>query len=363
MTTHSIEDNAAVHSGGTGEAGVTCRTERSAGSVSSWKPAIAAYQQPSKWRATWQLVNSIGGYLLTWILLYFAVGISWWLTIPLVVIAAGLQVRIFIIFHDCGHGSFFRSARANNFWGFVCGLLTFTPYARWRWEHNRHHARSGNLDHRGTGDIWTMTVEEYLEASRWRRFAYRLVRNPVILFGFAPIYLSLIKERLPNKRGRSREKRSVLWTNLAVLAFAVGMCLIFGVVEYVIIQLLILLVSGSVGIWLFYVQHQFEDAYWARGEAWNYTDAALEGSSYYKLPRVLQWFTGNIGFHHIHHLSPRVPNYNLQRCHEASPLFKQVEGITLMTSLKCLSLRLWDESSRKLVGYGHLKQAGSEAGR
>lgn len=330
--------------------------------ISSWKQAVAAYQRPCKWRASWQLVNSIGAYVLTWFLMYFAVQVSWWLTVPLAVVAAGLQVRIFIIFHDCGHGSFFNSGRANSFWGFVCGLLTFTPFHRWRWEHNRHHARSGNLDHRGTGDIWTMTVQEYLEASRWQRFGYRMARNPLVLFVLGPIYLSLIKERLPNKRGNRREKRSVVWMNLAILTVIVGMCFIFGVVEYVIIQLLILLVAGSVGIWLFYVQHQFEDVYWDRGETWNYTAAALEGSSYYKLPRVLQWFTGNIGFHHIHHLSPKVPNYNLQRCHESSTLFNQVQGITLLGSLKSLSLRLWDESTRKLVGFGHLKRLGADPG-
>lgn len=284
------------------------------------------------------------------------------MTVPLAVVAGGLQVRIFIIFHDCGHGSFFRSGRANSFWGFVCGMMTFTPYYRWRWEHNRHHARSSNLDHRGIGDIWTMTVREYLDAPRLTRLNYRLVRNPVFLFLIGPIYLMLIKERLPNRLGTGREKRSVLWMNLAVLAWVVGMSLIFGFAQYAIIQLLILLVAGSVGIWLFYVQHQFEDAYWEKGENWTYTAAALEGSSYYKLPRVLQWFTGNIGFHHIHHLSPRVPNYHLQRCHESSPLFSQVRGMTFLASLNTLSLRLWDESTRKLVGFGHLKSLPTESG-
>jgi omega-6 fatty acid desaturase (delta-12 desaturase) len=339
------------------------KRERPIESIAGWRSAVAAYQQPSNWRASWQLLNSIGAYLLAWILMYFAVGISWWLTVPLAIVAGGLQVRIFIIFHDCGHGSFFKSGRANSFWGFVCGMMTFTPYYRWRWEHNRHHARSGNLDHRGIGDIWTMTIQEYLDAPRWKRINYRLVRNPLILFIIGPIWLMLIKERLPNKLGKQREKRSVTWMNLAVLAVVLGLSFIFGVATYATIQLIVLLVAGSVGIWLFYVQHQFEDVYWERGEAWTYTAAALEGSSYYRLPRILQWFTGNIGFHHLHHLSPKIPNYNLQRCHESSPVFDQIQGITMLASMKCMSLRLWDESTRKLVGFGHLKKLGADTGR
>lgn len=363
MTPHPRNQNANASLRDAPSQDIATGREQPIASIAAWSSAVAAYKRPSKWRASWQIINSIGAYVLAWVLMYFTLGISWWLTVPLAVIAGGLQVRIFIIFHDCGHGSFFRSARANGFWGFVCGMMTFTPYQRWRWEHNRHHARSSNLDHRGIGDIWTMTVQEYLEAPRWIRFKYRLVRNPLFLFLIGPIYLMVIKERLPNRLGKRREKRSVAWMNLAVLACVIGMSLVFGLAQYATIQLLVLLISGSVGIWLFYVQHQFEDAYWAQGETWTYTAAALEGSSYYKLPSVLQWFTGNIGFHHIHHLSPKVPNYNLQRCHESSPLFSQVQGMTLLASLRTLSLRLWDESTRKLVGFRHLKSLPSDPER
>ena len=324
-------------------------------SINAWKSAVADFQQSCVRRASWQIINSVGAFALAWGLMYFAVQLSWWLAVPLAVLAGGLMIRIFIIFHDCGHGSFLRSKRANSICGFICGVLTFTPYHRWTWEHARHHARSSNLDHRGIGDIWTLTVEEYLAAPRWQRLGYRLVRNPVFLLGFGPIFLMLIKERLPGARGTARERRSVWWMNAAVLAVVLGLGSLFGWVNYLILQLIVLWVGGAVGVWLFYVQHQFEGAYWARGEGWNYTDAALEGSSYYRLPRVLQWFTGNIGFHHIHHLCPRVPNYNLQRCHESSELFRQVPELTLRASARSLSLRLWDEASGRLVGFRHLR--------
>ncbi|HKJ16086.1 MAG TPA: fatty acid desaturase [Xanthomonadales bacterium] len=340
-----------------------CAGNKPVASIATWKAAVAPFQRPNRWRASWQLINSICGFAIAWALMYFTVQISWWLTIPLIIITGGLQIRIFIFFHDCGHGSFFRSRKANSFWGFICGILTFTPYYRWRWEHNRHHARSGNLNHRGTGDIWTMTVQEYLDAPRITRLRYRIARNPFMMFLIGPLYLYLFKERFVNSAGTSRETWSVIWMNLALIPLFVGMILLFGWVNYLIIQLAVLLVAGSVGIWLFYVQHQFEDVYWGDDSDWNYTEAALKGSSYYNLPRILHWFTGNIGFHHIHHLSPKVPNYNLQRCHESSPVFSEIKGLTLLTSMKSMSLRLFDESTRKMVGYGHLRTLGAEAGK
>jgi omega-6 fatty acid desaturase (delta-12 desaturase) len=288
--------------------------------------------------------------------MYLSLSISWWLTVPLALLAGGLLVRVFIIFHDCGHGSFFRSRRANNFWGFLSGMLTFTPFYHWRWEHSLHHATSGDLDRRGVGDVWTLTVQEYLESSRGRRFAYRLARNPIILFVIAPLYIFLIKHRFPKGDARRRERLSVYLMNLALAGMAFLLATIFGFKAYLIIQLILLLVAGSAGVWLFYVQHQFEDVYWERRDEWDYAAAALQGSSFYKLPRVFQWFSGNIGFHHIHHLSPRIPNYNLERCHNASPCFQQVKPITLFSSFKCLSFRLWDEQRRKLVGYRRLKE-------
>jgi acyl-lipid omega-6 desaturase (Delta-12 desaturase) len=321
-----------------------------------WKQIVARFQQPSRARATWQLVNSVVPYAGLWCLMYWTHQVSWWLTLPLAVLAAGFLVRIFIIFHDCGHGSYFRSRRANDITGFFTGLLTFTPYHQWRWEHAIHHGSTGNLDKRGIGDIWTMTVREYLEASRWKRFSYQLARNPLVLFVIAPVLVFVVYQRVPAHRADARERHSVWWMNLALLAMATGLSLLFGWKHYLLIQLMILTVSGAAGVWLFYVQHQFEDAYWERGEDWDYVAAALKGSSYYKLPRVLQWFSGNIGFHHIHHLSTRIPNYNLQRCHEAEPLFHSIRPTTLLDSLRSASLRLWDENTRRLVGYGAIRR-------
>lgn len=324
--------------------------------VAAWKALVAEHQKPNRWRATWQIVNTFGGYAALWGLMYASLRVSWWLALPLAVVAGGFLVRAFIIFHDCGHGSFFASRRANDFWGFVAGLLTFTPYYHWRWEHAIHHASAGDLDRRGVGDVWTMTVQEYLDASRWKRFSYRLTRNPFVLFVIAPLFLFLVLERFPARGASPRDRRSVLWMNLSLLAFAAGMSAVFGVVPYLVLQLVAIAVAASAGVWLFYVQHQFEDAYWERGEDWDYTEAALRGSSFYRLPRVLQWFSGNIGFHHIHHLSPRIPNYNLERCHRSDPMFHEVKPVTLRKSLRTATLRLWDEASRKLIGFRQLRK-------
>jgi acyl-lipid omega-6 desaturase (Delta-12 desaturase) len=324
--------------------------------VAAWKAIVTKYQEPSLPRAIWQMANTFGPYALLWYLMYLSLPVSWWLVVPLAILAGAFLVRIFIIFHDCGHGSYFQSRRANDAVGFIAGVLTLTPYYHWRWEHNIHHASSGHLDKRGVGDIWTLTVEEYLASSRWRKFRYRLARNPFILFLIAPLFLFLIRQRFPSARANRRERHSVYWMNLAILGVAVGLSLVFGVKAYLLIQIIITAVAGAAGVWLFYVQHQFEDVYWERGEDWDYTKAALEGSSFYKLPKILQWFSGNIGFHHIHHLSARIPNYNLERCHKADPLFHGVKPVTLLGSLKSFSFRLWDEQRRKLVGFGHLKK-------
>jgi len=322
---------------------------------SAWKEIVARYQEPALWRGVWQVVNTVVPYAAIWYLMYLSLAVSWWITVPLAILAGGFLVRVFIIFHDCGHGSFFRSRKANDILGFITGVLTFAPYYHWRWEHAVHHATSGDLDRRGLGDMWTLTVQEYLESSRWKRFAYRLGRNPIVLFVVAPFFLFLIKYRLPKARANRRERLSVYWTNLAVLGMAAGLSRFFGIKAFLLIQLVIMMVAGSAGLWLFYVQHQFEGVYWERREEWDYTAAALRGSSFYKLPKVLQWFSGNIGFHHIHHLSSRIPNYNLEKCHKAEPLFQSVKPITLFSSLKSFTFRLWDEQRRTLVGYRHLR--------
>lgn len=325
-------------------------------SAAAWKSIVLRFQQPSRIRAIWQLVNTLGPYVLLWYGMYLSLSWPWWTTAAMAGLAGLFLVRIFIIFHDCGHGSFFKSKRANDVVGFITGVLTLTPYYHWRWEHSIHHATAGDLSRRGIGDVWTMTVEEYLKASRWRRFAYRLARNPVVLFGIAPVCLFVIGQRFPSPNASPRERQSVHWMNLAVLAVAVALSAVFGIGSYLLIHLTIEVVGGAVGVWMFYVQHQFEDVYWERGENWDFKEAALKGSSFYKLPRILQWFSGNIGFHHIHHLSSRIPNYNLERCHKADPMFQEVKPITLLSSLKSLTFRLWDEQRRKLVGFGHLRK-------
>ena len=322
----------------------------------AWEEIVLKYQKPSRWKAAWQIIDTLVPYILLWYLMYLCRPVSWWLVVPLAVLAGALLVRVFIIFHDCGHGSFFKSPAANALVGFLAGILTFTPYYHWRWEHAIHHANAGDLDKRGTGDVWTMTVQEYLEASRWKKFAYRLSRNPLVLFVIAPLFLFVVLQRVPSTKANARERHSVYAMDLAILGMAVSLSLVFGFTAYVVIQLIIMMVAGGAGVWMFYVQHQFEDVYWERDENWSFTAAALQGSSFYKLPRILQWFSGNIGFHHIHHLSPRIPNYNLEKCHKADPLFQQVKPVTFLSSFKSITFRLWDEKGRKLVGYRHLRK-------
>ena len=324
-------------------------------SAPGWKAVVAKYQKPVTWYGIRQLLNTLIPYAALWYLMYLSLSISYWLTVPLALLAGGFLVRIFIIFHDCGHGSFFKSRLANDILGCITGLLCFTPYYQWRWEHAVHHSTSGDLDRRGTGDVWTLTVQEYLEASRWKRFAYRLARNPFVLFVLAPLFLFLVQQRFPSGKGGLREQLSVYATNLAILLMIAVMGSIFGWKAYLLLQLTLVTVAGSAGVWLFYVQHQFEGVYWERAEQWDFATAALKGSSFYKLPKLLQWFSGNIGFHHIHHLSPRIPNYHLEKCHEAEPLFQAVKPVTLISSLKSLTYRLWDERRRKLVGYSALR--------
>ena len=322
-----------------------------------WKEVVRRYQMPSRWRAMWQLSNTLVPYATLWILIYFSLGISFWLALPLAILAGAFLVRTFVLFHDCTHGSFFKSKRANDIVGFFTGILVFTPYHQWRWEHTIHHASAGDLDRRGMGDVWTLTVQEYIDSSRWRRFAYRLSRNPVILFGIAPLLLFLVLQRFPSRKADKRVKRWVHASNLGILLVTAAGSWAFGILPYLILQLTAMLVASVAGVWLFYVQHQFEDVYWDRKPDWDFAKAALDGSSFYKLPRVLQWFSGNIGFHHIHHLSPRIPNYELERAHEAEPMFKEVKPLTIRKSLNSLKYRLWDEGSKRLTGYKSLRGA------
>jgi omega-6 fatty acid desaturase (delta-12 desaturase) len=325
-------------------------------SISEWKKIVADYTVPSLPKALWQVVNTLVPYFGLWVAMVMSLEVSYWLTLGLAVIAGLLVVRAFIIFHDCGHGSFFKSQKANDVLGFITGMLTFTPYRHWTWQHSVHHQTSGDLDRRGDGDIWTLTVNEYLKSSRLRRFFYRLTRNPIVMFGVAPLVLFYGWQRIPSPKAKGRDRRSVMAMNLALALMVGGMMWLIGWKEYLMIQVPVTLVAGMAGIWMFYVQHQFEDVYWEHRDEWDYTTAALEGSSYYKLPKVLQWFTGNIGFHHIHHLSSRVPNYHLEACHNSHPLFYNVKPITLRSSLKCINLRLYDEESKQLIGYKQFRK-------
>ena len=321
----------------------------------SWRRTVAKYEAPELSRSAWQVVNTVVPYIALWYLMYRSLNVSYWMTVALAVPAAGFASRLFIIFHDCGHGAFFTSKRANTVLGFFTGILTFTPYHSWRHEHAIHHATSGDLDRRGVGDIWTMTVDEYLNSSFRDRLRYRLYRNPLMLFALGPLYLFLVSQRFPHRRASKRERRSVHWTNLVLVGVVAIMSMTIGLKAYIMVQLPILMIVAAAAVWMFYVQHQHEGAYWERHERWDYLTAALEGSSFYKLPRTLQWFTGNIGFHHIHHLSPRIPNYFLQKCHDDSELFTSVRSITLVSSAKALTFRLWDEERHELVGFGRLR--------
>lgn len=290
--------------------------------------------------------------------MYFSLDISYWLTLLLALPAAGFVVRLFIIQHDCGHGSFFNSRKANDLTGMFCSVFTLTPYHYWQKSHAIHHANAGNLEHRGIGDIYTMTVNEYLRQSKWGRLKYRLYRNPLILFFVVPTLLFVILYRLPTSKAKAlkRVRSSVYWTNLAIALLVGGMIWLVGLKAFLLIHVPIIIITSSAGTWLFFVQHQFEDTYWANNEAWDYTLAALQGSSYYKLPKILQWFTGNIGFHHIHHLSPRIPNYHLEKCHDENSVFQQVVVLTPRSSLKSIFLSLWDEEQKKLISFYHLKR-------
>jgi len=320
-----------------------------------WQEAVARYASPDLRRSVWQVVNTLVPFFGLWYLMIRSLEIGYWLTLLLAVPTAGFMMRTFIIFHDCGHGSYFKSRRANNVLGIITGLINFTPYYRWRHEHAIHHATAGDLDRRGVGDVYTMTVREYIEAPWWKRFGYRVFRNPVAMFLFGPIIMFVFVQRIPGPNLGRRELASLWWTNLALAIIIGTLCLLIGWQTYLLVQVPVMILGAGAGVWMFYVQHNFDPTYWERQDQWEFTKAGLDGSSFYKLPAVLQWFTGNIGFHHIHHLSPKIPNYKLPECHEANPIL-QVKPMTLLFSLKSLRLRLWDEERRMMVGWNALKQ-------
>jgi omega-6 fatty acid desaturase (delta-12 desaturase) len=317
--------------------------------------ALAPYQKAKNSTAVWQLLNSLVPYLLLWVGMALAIRVSYALTFGLAVIASGFLVRLFIIFHDCGHNSFFPSTRWNKAVGFWLGVLVFTPGEQWWHAHAIHHATSGNLDKRGTGDVLTMTVAEYRASSPLARIGYRLFRTPLVMFGLGPIYMFLILHRLTRPVFGKKETLSVILTNLAILALAVAISLLIGWQAYLLIQLPVILMGGAAGIWMFYVQHQYGDVYWERTKEWNYMASAMLGASYYRLPALLQWFSGNIGFHHLHHLSPRIPNYLLPNAHREVDLFRKwTRVIGVRESLSLTRLKLWSESEHRMVEFGGL---------
>jgi len=320
-------------------------------SDASLQKILARYAVPRRGKAISNIFTSVAVYLGLIGASAAALWLSPWLAGALSIVAAGFLLRTFIVFHDCAHGSFLKSKRTNALLGAVLGVLVYTPFAVWRREHAIHHATAGDLDRRGVGDVQTLTVDEFNASPWWERLRYRLFRNPFVMFGLGPFWVVLVGPRVFSWSAPRRQKRSVLGTDLTLIALIAGLVWLLGWQGFLIVQLPALLVSGSVGIWLFYVQHQFEDTYWQAGETWSYDDAALKGSSYLRLPRVLQWLTGNIGLHHVHHLSARIPNYNLQAAHNENAALHSVPTISLLDGLKATRLKLWDERQRKLVGF------------
>ena len=324
----------------------------------AWKAIVAKYQKPSVPRGVWQILNTVIPYVALWYVIYLTLGIAWWLAVPLIVLAGGFLVRLFIIHHDCGHGSFFRSRWLNDWIGRIIGVLTLTPYDFWRHTHAVHHASSGNLARRGMGDIDTLTVREYLALPWWGRLRYRLYRHPAVMFGLGPIYMFVLQHRLPVGLMRDgwRPWLSTMLTNLAIAIIVAVLMFFIGIKAFLLVHLPIMLLAGAAGVWLFYVQHQFEETVWADETSWNRQDAALHGSSHYDLPGILRWFTANIGVHHVHHLSSAIPFYRLRDVLRDHPDLGKVGRLTLMQSLGCIRLVLWDEASRKLVSFRELRR-------
>ncbi len=317
---------------------------------------LARYQRSSLRHSLLQIADSVLPYLALWVAMIYSLRVSYLLTLALAVVAAGFVMRTFIIFHDCGHGSFFRAKWANELVGFITGVLTLTPSRDWWRQHTKHHATSGDLDRRGDGDVWTLTVEEYRRASRWQRLVYWFVRTPAFMLAVGPIVMFVIHNRFPSKGARRREVMNVVYTNLAIGGLVAGLIYLIGWKAYLMIHIPVTLFSGAIGIWLFYVQHQFDGVYWRRHDEWNPAAAAVQGSSYFRLPIVLEWFSGSIGFHHVHHLSSRIPNYFLKRCHREHPELQAAPTLGLAASVRCFKYRLWDEKRQCLVTFAEARR-------
>ncbi len=318
----------------------------------------AAYREPSHVRSIFELVITAGALVSLWIAMWLSLDVGYWLTLILAVPAAGFLVRLFILQHDCGHGAFFRQRAANEWVGRALGIVTFTPFDVWRRAHALHHATTGNLDRRGIGDIETLTTGEYAARSPLGRLAYRIYRHPIVIFCVGPAYLFLLQHRLPLGMMHAgwRPWVSAMVTNAAIAAAAVLVMWLVGPSAFLLVHIPIVLLAASTGVWLFYVQHQFDRAYWARDGEWNLHEAALHGSSHYDLPAVLRWFTANIGLHHIHHLCSRIPSYRLPEVLRDRPELTQVSHLSLAQSLRSIRLALWDESEKRLISFREARE-------
>jgi len=318
---------------------------------------LGRYRTPNAARSVFELLITALPFVFVWVLMWAVLDAGYWLGLLLAVPAAGFVVRLFMIQHDCGHGAFFRRRRTNDWVGRVISLLTLTPYDHWRRDHAAHHAGQGNLDRRGIGDIKTLTVREFLALPRRRQLLYRLYRHPLVMFGIGPAYLFLLANRLPSglMRGGWKSWLSTMATNGVVAVLVAAMIWLVGLGPFVLVHLPIILLAAAIGVWLFYIQHQFEDTYWAHDEGWNFHAAALNGSSHYDLPGVLRWFTASIGVHHVHHLSSRIPYYRLQQVLRDHPEFATVGRLTLSQSLRCVRRALWDERKQKLVTFREMR--------
>jgi omega-6 fatty acid desaturase (delta-12 desaturase) len=322
-----------------------------------WYATLRNFRSPSTIKASFQLANTLLPYGCLWLIMIWSIreGYPYWSTLLLAFVASLFLVRLFILFHDCVHGSLFPKQGVNTFFGHALGLFVFTPFDDWRLSHLRHHASYADLDTRGFGDIWTMTRSEYMKSSKVHRIAYRLYRNPLILLCLGAVFSFLLRFRLPSRMSKRKARVSVLFTNLLIVVVILVAARTVGLQTYLFIQLPVIWFAGIFGIWLFYVQHQFEGVYWARREDWDSLRAAVEGSSFYTLPVVLRWISANIGYHHIHHLSPRIPNYRLKQCCDSVSVLKNKPALTIKKSLSAIRLKLWDEERGKLIGFSELR--------
>lgn len=338
---------------------IEARTTR--GSAREWLPVLNLYRDSSQFRSLWEIAITAVPFVLLWVAMWACLHWNFLLSLAIAVPAAGFLVRLFMIQHDCGHGSFFRRRWANDWTGRAISVFTLTPYDAWRRSHGAHHASSGNLDQRGMGDITTLTVAEYLARPRWARLAYRLYRNPLVMFGIGPAYLFLLRNRFPmdGTLTRWRSWLSPMATNASIVLLAAGVIWLVGLRPFLLVQVPIVLLAASIGVWLFYIQHQFEDTFWAKAGGWTVHEAALHGSSYYDLPPVLSWFTANIGVHHVHHLCSRIPFYRLPNVLRDHPDLKNIGRMSLLDSLFCARLALWDETRRCMISFRQLREGAS----